>query len=121
MWKDDDVLIDFVFSMQMLFEGVLATVDNDGKPPQITAELGFTREQVEHIQRILRARDNCERLGVQPGASKYVLTKAQVLKTGASTELRNVKSTFWFKDICCVCGFIRDQPTHFDFLEVETR
>ncbi len=64
----------------MLFEGVVATLDNDGKPPQSTTELGFTREQVEHIQRIIRARDNFERLGVQPGASKCVLTKATVFK-----------------------------------------
>lgn len=57
-------------SLQTMFESVLEAVENGGKRQPITVQLGYTREQAEAIQKLKAARDNYERLGLGPGASK---------------------------------------------------
>ena len=57
--------------LQALFETVVGTVENGGRIPQ-TIQLGYTKEQVDAIQRLKNAKNDYERLGLSPGASKYV-------------------------------------------------
>lgn len=55
---------------QALFEGVVSTVENGGKKAPFTTQLGYTKEQIEVIQRLKSAKSDYERLGLAPGASK---------------------------------------------------
>ncbi|KAI0229193.1 DnaJ-like subfamily C member 27 [Lamellibrachia satsuma] len=59
-----------------LFEGVLVAVDNGGRKLPVTTQLGYTREQVEAIQRLKNAKDNYERLGLRSGATKDDINRA---------------------------------------------
>ncbi|XP_077990113.1 dnaJ homolog subfamily C member 27-like [Glandiceps talaboti] len=61
---------------QTLFTGVVKAFENGGKAERITTTLGYTKEQVEAVQRLKSSRDNYERLGLQPGASKDDVNKA---------------------------------------------
>ena len=58
---------------QTLFQSVLATIENGGKPVQVNASttLGYTKEQAEAIHRLKSAKDNYERLGLTAGATRY--------------------------------------------------
>lgn len=38
----------------------------------ITTQLGYTKEQVETIQRLKQGKTDAEKMGLYPGASKYV-------------------------------------------------
>ncbi len=55
---------------QCLFERVVGAVENGGRLQPSTLNLGYSKEQVDAIQRLKNARSDYERLGVQPGASK---------------------------------------------------
>ena len=57
-------------SLQALFEGVVTTVENGGKKAPFTTQLGYTKEQVEVIQRLKNSKSDYERLGLAPGATK---------------------------------------------------
>lgn len=61
---------------QVLFEGVLNTLENGGKRQPVTVQLGYTKEQAEAIQRLKNSKDNFDRLGLRPGASKDEINKA---------------------------------------------
>ncbi|KAL8619272.1 DnaJ subfamily C member 27 [Nucella lapillus] len=61
---------------QALFEGVVTTVDNGGKKVPFTTQLGYTKEQIEVIQRLKSSKSDYERLGLTPGASKEDVNKA---------------------------------------------
>lgn len=60
-----------IFEMfEELFDGVVTTAENGGKPQPITTQLGYTKEQAEAIQRLKTAKDNYERLGLTLGCTK---------------------------------------------------
>ena len=59
--------------VQALFEGVVTTLENGGKKAPFTTQLGYTKEQIEVIQRLKNSKSDYERLGLSPGASKWVL------------------------------------------------
>ncbi|CAG5134922.1 unnamed protein product [Candidula unifasciata] len=61
---------------QVLFEGIVKTCDNGGRREPITTQLGYSKEQIEAIQRLKNARNDYERLGLMPGASKDDVNKA---------------------------------------------
>ena len=50
----------------------MGAIENGGKLPPCTMQLGYTKEQVDAIQRLKNAKNDWERLGLYPGASKYV-------------------------------------------------
>ena len=58
--------------LKTLFKSVLAAIENGGKPARINAStaVGYSKEQAEVIQRLKTAKDNYERLGLPPGATK---------------------------------------------------
>ena len=47
-------------------------MENGGKKLPFATQLGYTKEQVDAIQRLKGANNDFDRLGVRPGASKYV-------------------------------------------------
>ncbi|XP_070534552.1 dnaJ homolog subfamily C member 27-like [Ptychodera flava] len=61
---------------QTLFNGVVKAFENGGKAERIATTLGYTKEQVEAVQRLRNSKDNYERLGLLPGASKDDVNKA---------------------------------------------
>jgi len=60
------------YAFQALFEGVVTAVENGGKRVPIVTQLGYTREQIDAIQRLKNAKSDFERLGLRDGASKLV-------------------------------------------------
>ena len=65
----------------MLFSAVVTALENGGKPVQVTTTLGYTKEQAEAIQRLMSAKDNYDRLGLQPGATRLGPCFAQCTAT----------------------------------------
>lgn len=66
-----------VFEMfQVLFDGVVTTLENGGRKAPFTTQLGYTKEQIEVIQRLKNSKSDYERLGLTPGASKEDINKA---------------------------------------------
>uniref|UniRef100_A0A0B7B133 J domain-containing protein n=1 Tax=Arion vulgaris TaxID=1028688 RepID=A0A0B7B133_9EUPU len=61
---------------QILYEGIVKTCENGGKREPITTQLGYTKEQIEAIQRLKNAKSDYERLGLIPGACKDDVNKA---------------------------------------------
>ncbi|XP_063407952.1 dnaJ homolog subfamily C member 27-like [Mytilus trossulus] len=61
---------------QNLFEGVVSAVENGGKKAPFMTQLGYSKDQVEAIQKLKAARSDYERLGVNIGASKDEVNKA---------------------------------------------
>ncbi|KAK3780203.1 hypothetical protein RRG08_010597 [Elysia crispata] len=61
---------------QALFEGVVKTCENGGKREPIATQLGYTKEQIDAIQRLKNAKNDYERLGLGPGASKDDVNKS---------------------------------------------
>lgn len=61
---------------QALFEGVVSAVENGGKKIPFQTQLGYTKEQIEAIQRLKSAKGDYERLGLLVGASKEDVNKA---------------------------------------------
>lgn len=61
---------------QVLFDGVVTTVDNGGKKVPFTTQLGYTKEQIEVIQRLKNSKSDFERLGLAPSATKDDINKA---------------------------------------------
>ena len=57
-------------NMQSLFQGLLTAYENGGKAERIATTLGYTKDQVEAIQRLKNSRDNYERLGLTRTATK---------------------------------------------------
>ncbi|CAH3157249.1 unnamed protein product, partial [Pocillopora meandrina] len=64
--------------LQKLFQSVLATIENGGKPVQVNASttLGYTKEQAEATHRLKSAKDNYERLGLTAGATILEINRA---------------------------------------------
>ena len=50
----------------------MGAIENGGKLQPSTMQLGYTKEQVDAVQRLKNAKNDWERLGLYPGASKYV-------------------------------------------------
>jgi DnaJ family protein C protein 27 len=61
-------------AFQCVFENVMLALENGGKRQPIKTQLGYSKEQAEAIQRLKTAKDNYDRLGLQPGATKYDTT-----------------------------------------------
>ncbi|XP_060589581.1 dnaJ homolog subfamily C member 27-like [Ruditapes philippinarum] len=61
---------------QALFEGVVTAVENGGKKAPFQTQLGYTKDQIEAIQRLKNAKGDYERLGLTSGASKDEVNKA---------------------------------------------
>ncbi|WAR15929.1 DJC27-like protein [Mya arenaria] len=61
---------------QALFEGVVTAIENGGKRVPIVTQLGYTREQIDAIQRLKNAKSDFDRLGLREGASKDEVNKA---------------------------------------------
>ncbi|XP_046561726.1 dnaJ homolog subfamily C member 27-like [Haliotis rubra] len=61
---------------QVLFDGVVSTVDNGGKRLPVQTQLGYTKEQIDAIQKLKNSKSDFERLGLSPGASKDDVNKA---------------------------------------------
>ena len=61
-------------ALQTLFTAVVMTVESGGHPVKLntTTNVGYTKEQAEAIQRLKSAKDNYDRLGLQPGASRLL-------------------------------------------------
>ena len=57
-------------NLQALFGGVVTTIENGGKREPITTQLGYSKEQIDAIQKLKNARSDHERLGISPGATK---------------------------------------------------
>lgn len=57
---------------QALFEGVVTAAENGGKKVPFQTQLGYTKDQIEAIQRLKNAKGDYERLGLRDGASKYL-------------------------------------------------
>ncbi|XP_059154937.1 dnaJ homolog subfamily C member 27-like [Physella acuta] len=61
---------------QVLFEGVVRTCENGGRREPTTTQLGYTKEQIEAIQRLKNAKNDYERLGLIQGATKDDVNRA---------------------------------------------
>ncbi|KAL3889874.1 hypothetical protein ACJMK2_002196 [Sinanodonta woodiana] len=61
---------------QALFEGVVSALENGGKKIPIQTQLGYTKDQIEAIQRLKNAKSDYDRLGLQLGATKDDVNKA---------------------------------------------
>lgn len=61
---------------QTLFEGVVTTIENGGKKQPFQTQLGYTKEQIDIIQRLKSSKNDYERLGLMPGATKDDVNKA---------------------------------------------
>lgn len=61
---------------QNMFDGVVTAAENGGKRQPIRMQLGYTKEQVDAIQRLKCAKDDCDRLGLSHGASKDDINRA---------------------------------------------
>ncbi|XP_048457012.1 dnaJ homolog subfamily C member 27 isoform X4 [Rhincodon typus] len=60
---------------QAFFSSILDLCEN-GKRPQSSVSLGFTKEQADTIRRIRNSKDSWEMLGMKPGASRDEVNKA---------------------------------------------
>lgn len=56
---------------QTLFEGILKTNETGSRPKPMQTQLGYTKEQVDVVQRLRNAKDNYERLGLPISATKW--------------------------------------------------
>ncbi|XP_071804524.1 dnaJ homolog subfamily C member 27-like [Asterias amurensis] len=59
-----------------LFNGLVTAYENGGRAVRIQTTLGYTKDQVETIQRLKNSNNDYERLGIRPGASKDDINKA---------------------------------------------
>ncbi len=50
---------------------MVTAVENGGRKQPVTTQLGYTKEQVDAIQRLKSAKDNYERLGLSHTTNKY--------------------------------------------------
>ena len=71
--------------LQVLFDGVVHAVESGGKPQPVTTQLGYTKEQIDAIQKLKSASANWDKLGVQPNASKYVFIKTDLNSSALSS------------------------------------
>lgn len=56
--------------LQNLFESVVTAVRNGGRRAPITTQLGYTKEQVDTIQRLKQGKTDYEKMGLYYGANK---------------------------------------------------
>jgi DnaJ family protein C protein 27 len=61
---------------QALFDGIVMAVENGGQRLPLAMQLGYTREQVDAIQRLKNAKDDYQRLGLTQGANIDDVNKA---------------------------------------------
>ncbi|KAL4222645.1 DnaJ subfamily C member 27 [Mactra antiquata] len=73
--EHDNVVV-CVCANKALFEGVDTAVENGGKKAPFRTQLGYTKDQIEAIQKLKNAKSDYERMGVQVGATKDEVNKA---------------------------------------------
>lgn len=61
---------------QAFFDGIVAAIDNGGRKLPKSTQLGYTKEQVEAIQRLKNAKDDFQRLGLTSNATTDDVNKA---------------------------------------------
>lgn len=62
---------------QAFFDGIILASDNGGRrPPAKSTRVGYTKEQVEAIQRLKNAKDDFQRLGLNSNATTDDVNKA---------------------------------------------
>ncbi|PIK41178.1 putative dnaJ-like subfamily C member 27 [Apostichopus japonicus] len=61
---------------EKLFQGLVTAYENGGKVERINTTLGYTKEQIDAIQRLKSGTDDWKRLGLLPGANKDEINKA---------------------------------------------
>ncbi|PIK61268.1 putative dnaJ-like subfamily C member 27 [Apostichopus japonicus] len=54
---------------EKLFQGLVTAYENGGKVERINTTLGYTKEQIDAIQRLKSGTDDWKRLGLLPGAN----------------------------------------------------
>ncbi|XP_072175910.1 dnaJ homolog subfamily C member 27-like [Diadema setosum] len=59
-----------------LFQGLVTAFENGGRVERIATTLGYTKEQVEAIQKLKNSKDDYQKLGLPPNASKDDINKA---------------------------------------------
>lgn len=64
----------YIFWLQSLFESVVTACKNGGRKVPITTQLGYTKEQVDTIQRLKNGKTDYEKMGLYHGANKYVFS-----------------------------------------------
>jgi len=55
---------------QALFDDVVTALRNGGKRANLTTQLGYTKEQVETIQRLKQGTSDYEKMGIPQGSGK---------------------------------------------------
>ncbi|KAK3088902.1 hypothetical protein FSP39_025243 [Pinctada imbricata] len=61
---------------QALFDGVVTASENGGKRAPVQTQLGYSKDQIDAIQKLKSAKNDYERLGLYPGATKDDVNKA---------------------------------------------
>lgn len=61
---------------QTLFESVVMAFENGGKRVPVQTTLGYSKEQADAIQKLRNAKNDYERLGLPPGATKDDVNRA---------------------------------------------
>ncbi|KAK2166308.1 hypothetical protein LSH36_40g16078 [Paralvinella palmiformis] len=61
---------------QALFDGVVTAAENGGRKVPVVMQLGYTKEQVDAIQRLKNGKDNYEKLGLPNNPSKDDINRA---------------------------------------------
>ncbi|XP_064597313.1 dnaJ homolog subfamily C member 27-like [Liolophura sinensis] len=61
---------------QVLFDGVVSAVENGGRKLPYQTQLGYTKEQIEAIQKLKNSKTDHDKLGLLPGASKDDINRA---------------------------------------------
>jgi len=77
-----------------LLENIVLAVENGGRRLPVTAELGYTREQAEAIQKLKHAKDDYQRLGLHYDASRYGITNLCLI--GSRPSDHYFLSVCWF-------------------------
>ena len=85
-----------------LLENIVLAVDNGGRRLPVTAELGYTREQAEAIQKLKHAKDDYQRLGLHYDASRYDITNLCII--GSRPSDHYFRSVCWF--VCLSVCFL---------------
>ncbi|KAJ8322064.1 hypothetical protein KUTeg_000535 [Tegillarca granosa] len=58
-----------------LFESVVSAAENGGKKVPLQTQLGYSKDQIDAIQKLKSAKNDYERLGLQQGANKPSILK----------------------------------------------
>ncbi|XP_057311967.1 dnaJ homolog subfamily C member 27-like [Hydractinia symbiolongicarpus] len=63
-------------AFEMLFKGLTQVIETGERPKNVAATLGYTKEQMDAIQKLKTCKDNYSRLGLSYGASQEDVSKS---------------------------------------------